>query len=125
MRLTRASCIIAVVNIFSLLIVYQRTEVVKYSYTNKRQEDFLQQLSDKRNFLRCQLESYKSLNNINNQLFVKAAEFELPAETQIVTIAAPAKRSTQAQANTTPKNPGVFSKVSSWLEKEAQAESDQ
>ena len=125
MRVGRVSSIIVLVNIFALLIVYQRTEVVKYSYNNKKQEDYVQQLSDKRNFFRCQLESYKSLSHINNQLLVKADDFELPAETQIVTIAAVPKGEVEALAQATPVSSSVFSKVSSWLEREAQAESDQ
>jgi hypothetical protein len=125
MRLSKASTVIAVVNIFALLIVYQRTEAIKYSYKNKRQEDFLQRLIDRRNYLRFSLESYKSLDHIDQQLFKQASTFEMPAQKQVMVLPTSTVKRQVLPERLKSKERTVIAKALFWLEREAQAEPDQ
>ncbi|MEW6009242.1 MAG: hypothetical protein AB1629_06385 [Candidatus Omnitrophota bacterium] len=123
MKLTKAFSIIATVNIFALLIVYQRTEITKFSYKNKKSEDSLAQLMDRRDYLKFRIEYCKSLDRINDQLFAEVSNFQLPGEAQIVMLNKPQASQKKADlAKVSNKGTGLLSKTFFWLEPEAQAE---
>lgn len=123
MKLTKAFSIIATVNIFALLVVYQRTEITKFSYKNKNSQDRLAQLSDRRDYLKFRIEYCKSLDRINDQLFTKLSNFELPTQTQVVMLNTPAASGKNTDlAKVSNKGTGFLSKTFFWLEPEAQAE---
>jgi hypothetical protein len=125
MRLKKAFSIISAVNIFALLIVYQQTEITKYGYRNKQKEDFLQQLADKRNYLKYELEYSKSLRNINDRLFVKEANFNLPHEKQVVLIQMPSQvKAATSLVKAANKEQTLFSKVFFWLTPTAEAQAE-
>ncbi len=126
MRLRKAFSIIATLNIFALLIVYQRTEITKFGYKNKNFQDRLQQLTDRRDYLKYRIENCKSLDHINDQLFTKISNFELPAQTQIVMLNTPKViQNNTSLVKAADKASGILSKTFFWLEPEAQAESGQ
>lgn len=126
MRLNKFFSIIAFLNLFALLLVYQRTEITKFTYKNKEQEDYYEQLVDERNRLEFNLEYCKSLENINERLFVQAGNFELPRKSQIMMIKTSLATPSQGVAlKAVAKERSLFSKALFWLEHEAQAESKQ
>ncbi|MBU2540997.1 MAG: hypothetical protein KJ593_03750 [Candidatus Omnitrophica bacterium] len=124
MRLNKVFSIIVFLNLFALLLVFQRTEITKFSYKNKEQQDYFKELSDERSRLKDKLEYCKSLENINEQLLVQAGNFELPNESQIMLISSAAVVSGGAAVPISSfKERNFFSKVLFWLEHEAQAKS--
>jgi len=127
MKLNKVFSIILFLNLFSLLLVYQRTEIIKFGYKNKRQEDYLYQQLDKCNRLKYEIEHHKSLENIDNRLFAQTHDFQLPTQAQIMTIKTAALTSKEEGvfSEIANRNRNIFSKAFFWLEHEAQAESGQ
>ena len=125
MRLTKVFSIIVFLNLFALLLTYQQTEIIKFSYKNKEQKDHLQEVLDYHNRLKFTIEHCKSLENIDNRLFAQAENFQLPNQSQIMMLRASAPSSGQgviAKASKGERN--IFSKAFFWLEREVQAEAN-
>jgi len=126
MRLNKVFSIIVFLNLFAMLLVYQQTEIIKFSYKNKEQKDHLQELLDYHNRLKFSIEYCKSLENIDNRLFAEAENFELPNQSQIMMIRASAPSSGQEViAKVSKRQRNIFSKAFFWLEREVQAEANE
>lgn len=126
LKLNKFFSTIVFLNFFALLLVYQQTEIIKFGYKNKRQKDKLQELDDYHNHLKYRIETHKSLDNINNRLFTQAENFQLPEESQIMTLRT--ARDTRVQetiVKTSLTRRNIFSKIFFWLEHEAQAEANE
>lgn len=126
MSLKKAFSLIAAMNFFALIIVYQQTEIIKFGYKNKQKEDLLTKLTDNRSYLKYELENCKSLKNINNKLFGKLDKYQLPTDMQVVLINSSATTlSPQQVAKAANKERSILSRAFFWIGREAEAQSDE
>ncbi len=71
------------VTLFSVLYVYQQSEIVRLAYAEQKQQVIFQDLLDKNSILRYNIEKNCSLVNIGNTLSSQA-DFQMPEKYQLV-----------------------------------------
>ena len=74
-----ATCI----TLFSLLYVYQQTEILRFAYAEQRQKVAFQELLDKNSLLRYNIEKNCSLANIGSSV-ANRSDFQMPDKYQLV-----------------------------------------
>jgi len=71
------------VTLFSLLYVYQQTEILRNAYVEQKQHVVFQELLDKNSILRYNIEKNCSLVNIGGSV-ANHADFQMPDKYQLV-----------------------------------------
>lgn len=71
------------VTLFSLLYVYQQTEILRFAYTQQKQNVVFQELLDKNSILRYNIEKNLSLVNIGTSVSNRS-DFQMPDKYQLV-----------------------------------------
>jgi len=74
---------ITCVTLFSLLYVYQQTEILRLAYSEQRQYAVFQELLDKNSILRYSIEKNCSLVNIGGSVS-NHSDFQMPDKYQLV-----------------------------------------
>ncbi|PIP18768.1 MAG: hypothetical protein COT38_00805 [Candidatus Omnitrophica bacterium CG08_land_8_20_14_0_20_41_16] len=83
MRLNKFLSSIIFVTLFSVLYVYQQSEIVRLAYAEEKQHIAFQELLDRNSVLRYNIEKNCSLINIGNTLFGRS-DFQMPDKYQLV-----------------------------------------
>lgn len=90
MKLSRFLSITIFITVFSLLYVYQQTEIFRLAYTGQKKLMFFEDLLDKNCVLRYNIEKNASLASIGNKIS-EYADFQMPESFQLVRLS-PARR---------------------------------
>lgn len=77
MKLSRFLSIATLVTCFSLLYVYQQTEIFRLAYLGQKRQVILEDLLDKNSLLRYNIQSNASLVDIGNKIS-GSADFQMP-----------------------------------------------
>jgi len=83
MRMNKFLSMIICVTLFSLLYVYQQTEILRLAYSEQRQYAVFQELLDKNSILRYSIEKNCSLVNIGGSVS-DHSDFQMPDKYQLV-----------------------------------------
>ncbi|MDD5044707.1 MAG: hypothetical protein PHU91_03390 [Candidatus Omnitrophica bacterium] len=75
----------------SLFYVYQQTSIYTLAYSGEKKQRVYQDLLDKNNLLRYNLNVVTSLSAMGNKV-LEASEFEMPAENRIVKLEYPREK---------------------------------
>lgn len=108
MRVSRFLYSVTIVTLFSLLYVYQQTEVFRLAYVGQKKSAYLADLLDKTNILRYNIEKKASLVEIGSKIS-GCADFQMPDTYRLVRLSA-GQQSAQARASA-PVRQTVFSRV--------------
>ena len=90
MKTTRCLCVMGLVTVFSLLYVFQQTEVVKLGYRITAEEKRLEAAQDRRTSLEFTLSTLQSPVSIEENFMVPSGSFEMPRAFRLVRIEEPA-----------------------------------
>ena len=90
MKTTRCLCVTGLVTVFSLLYVFQQTEVVKLGYKITAEEKRLEEAQDRRTSLEFTLSTIQSPISIEENFMVPSGGFEMPHAFRLVKVEAPA-----------------------------------
>jgi hypothetical protein len=98
MRVFKFLLIAAFVTFFSLVYVWQQTEIFHIAYLNQKGLTCFQDLLDKNNILRYNIAKDASLVRIGNKIFTAQADFRLPDSYRLVRLEHPGEilRATRA-----------------------------
>ena len=119
MRLRRFSLLIFFITFMSLVCVYQQKQIFYLAYQGDRKQTKLQELLDRNNVLRYNLNVYSSLPYLDKRLFVKSADFEIPQVQRLVKL-----DFTQTKTRMTrnpEKNKNLFTNLFNIITKQAEA----
>jgi len=83
MRLNKFLSVIIFVTFFSVLYVYQQSEIIRLAYAGQKQYTVFQDLLDKNSILRYNIEKNSSLVNIDSSLSNRS-DFQMPDRYQFV-----------------------------------------
>lgn len=83
MRLSKFLSMIGLVTLFSLLYVYQQTEILRLAYLGQKKVSYLEDLLDKNNILRYNINKRASLVHLGNRLGQRA-DFQMPETYRLV-----------------------------------------
>ena len=108
MKLSRFLSSAVFITVFSLLYVYQQTEIFRLAYTGQKKLAFLEDVLDKNCILRYNIEKNASLACIGNKIS-GYADFQMPDSYQLVRLL-PARRAATLK-KPSPSGEGLFSKV--------------
>ncbi|MBI4707002.1 MAG: hypothetical protein HY761_03645 [Candidatus Omnitrophica bacterium] len=86
MNLTRFLSIVGFITCFSLLYVYQQTEIFRLAYTGQKKEVVFQDLLDKNYVLKYNIKSGASLTRIGNKIS-GSNDFQMPDTYRLVRLA--------------------------------------
>ena len=103
----------------SLVCVYQQKQIFYLAYQGDRKQTKLQELLDRNNVLRYNLNVYSSLPYLDKRLFVKSADFEIPQVQRLVKL-----DFTQTKTRMTrnpEKNKNLFTNLFNIITKQAEA----
>ncbi|MDD5594817.1 MAG: hypothetical protein PHY94_01095 [Candidatus Omnitrophica bacterium] len=102
---------------FSVLYVYQQSEIFRLAYLAQKRQSMFQELLDKNTFLRYNIESNASLVRIGTKLS-QNQDYEIPANFQLVKLAYPLEN---LKVNLrAPKKENLIARIFS-IKREAQA----
>ncbi|OGX43803.1 MAG: hypothetical protein A3G38_04385 [Omnitrophica WOR_2 bacterium RIFCSPLOWO2_12_FULL_51_8] len=85
MKLSKFLLLVIIVTAFSLLYVYQQTEVFRLAYAGQKQQAFFDDLLDKNSNLRYNIEKNASLARIGSKVSL-CAEYEMPVGYRLVRV---------------------------------------
>jgi len=83
MRMNKFLSMAVSMTLFSLLYVYQQTEILRYAYAEQKQHVVFQELLDKNSILRYNIEKNCSLVNIGGSV-ADHSDFQMPDRYQLV-----------------------------------------
>ncbi len=83
MRLNKFLSLVISITLFSLLYVYQQTEILRFAYTEQKHKVAFQELLDKNSILRYNIEKNCSLVNIGSSV-ANRSDFQMPDKYQLV-----------------------------------------
>jgi hypothetical protein len=83
MRLNKFLSLITFITFFSVLYVYQQSEIIRLAYAGQKQHVVFQDLLDKNSILRYNIERNASLVNITSSLS-NQSDFQMPDKYQLV-----------------------------------------
>jgi len=109
--------IAAFITTFSLLYVYQQTEVFRLAYVGQKKQAAFEELLDKNGILRYNMKRNTSLVRISDKL-PEYTEFQIPDTYRVVRLAPSGKGSTLAVQS--PKKESVLSRLFS-IKRQAEA----
>jgi len=108
MRQNKFLSLIIFVTFFSILYVYQQSEIVRLAYAEQKQNLVFQELLDKNSVLRYNIEKSCSLVNIGTAL-LSNSDFQMPDKYQLVKLVPSSTGLTLAQH--TANNETLFSRI--------------
>lgn len=88
MKLSRFLFLVSLVTAFSLLYVYQETEIFRLAYTGQKKLTVFQDLLDKNTILRYNIIQTASLTRIGNKALI-VGDFEMPNTYRLVKLTEP------------------------------------
>ncbi len=80
-----------ILTLFSLLYVYQQTEVFRLAYTGQKKQTACQNVANKNSLLKYNIEKKTSLVHLGNKIS-ESSEFQMPDTCRYVRIPAPRER---------------------------------
>ncbi|OQB13099.1 MAG: hypothetical protein BWY16_00269 [Candidatus Omnitrophica bacterium ADurb.Bin205] len=83
MRLNKFLSLVVFITFFSVLYVYQQSEIIRLAYAGQKQHAVFQELLDKNSVLRYSIEKNSSLVNIGSSLSSRS-DFQMPDKYQLV-----------------------------------------
>ncbi|MFA5311255.1 MAG: hypothetical protein WC355_02965 [Candidatus Omnitrophota bacterium] len=83
MRLNKFLSLVVFITFFSVLYVYQQSEIIRLAYAGQKQHAVFQELLDKNSVLRYSIEKNSSLVNIGSALSGHS-DFQMPDKYQLV-----------------------------------------
>lgn len=86
MRLSKFLSLVTTITLFSLLYVYQQTEIVRLAYAAQKKQVFCQDLLDKNSFLRYNIQRNASLVQLGSRIS-KNTDFQMPDNYRLVRLA--------------------------------------
>lgn len=92
MRLAKFLSTVSLVTIFSLLYVYQQSEIYRLAYLGQKRHSIFQDLLDKNTRLRYNMQKSASLVQIGNKV-MDNKDYEMPATFQLVKLSYPLENS--------------------------------
>lgn len=90
MKFHKIILIIVCVTVFSVVYVYQQTQIFCLAYTGEKKQETYQDLLDKNNLLRYNVNVITSVSSIGPKV-MKGSEFEMPIKTAVVKLGTPKK----------------------------------
>lgn len=96
MKIPRFLILSIIITTFSLLYVYQQSEMFRLAYAGQKKQAKFADLLDKNNLLRYNIEKNASLVRIGNKL-AQTPEFEMPASYRLVRLSEPLENLTVAK----------------------------
>lgn len=109
MKLSKFLTLAFVLTLFSLLYVWQQTEVFRLAYDGQKNQAAFQDLLDTNSILRYNLKKNTSLVRLGNKVST-SGEFELPANYCLVRLSAPRERTRLARPNAV-KKPSLLASI--------------
>lgn len=88
MKLPKFLLVVSAVTLFSLLYVWQQTEIFRLAYIRQSNLNFFQDLLDNNTILRYNIERNASLIRIGNKIS-KVADFQIPDTYRLVKLTYP------------------------------------
>ncbi|MDD3234681.1 MAG: hypothetical protein PHE11_02645 [Candidatus Omnitrophica bacterium] len=85
MRISRLIVVILLGTVFSVLYVYQQAEIFRLAYEGERKQSAFQELLDKNNVLRYNIEKSASLIRIGNKVS-RDDQFQMPDTCRVVKV---------------------------------------
>lgn len=116
MKLPKFLSIIGLVTLFSILYVYQQTEVVRLAYSGQKRVSILEDLLDKNSLLRYNLGKRISLVNIAEKIS-DADDFQMPDAYRLVKLSSKTRLRLSIQSE---KGEGLVSRIFG-IKREAEA----
>ncbi len=89
--------VIIFITLFSLLYVYQQTEIFRLAYIVEKKQAFLEDLLDKNTVLRYNINQTSSLVHIGDKIS-NSKDFQMPDAYRLVRMASPAGQAGSASA---------------------------
>jgi len=83
MKLQKFLCAVVFVTFFSLLYVYQQSEIFRLAYVGEKNQAAFQDLLDKNTYLRYNIQSSVSLVRLGSKIS-ESKDYEMPAAFQLV-----------------------------------------
>jgi len=83
MKLPKFLSVVTFITSFSLLYVYQQTEIFRFAYIGQKKQALYQDLLDKNNILRYNIKNKASLVQIGNTISSNA-DYEMPGTYRLV-----------------------------------------
>lgn len=117
MKLNKFLSTVAVVTSFSVLYVYQQTEVFRLAYVGQKKQMTFQDSLDKNSVLRYNINRNASLVYIGNKV-LSCADFQMPDNYRLVRLAPSGEN--PAQISLTANRESVFSRLFS-IKRQAEA----
>jgi hypothetical protein len=108
MRLNKFLSTVILITLFSLLYVYQQTEVFRLAYIGQKKQAVFQDSLDKNSILRYNINRNASLVHIGNKV-LGYADFYMPESYRLVKLYPLGKSS--VQADQTNKRENIFSQL--------------
>lgn len=96
MKLQKFLCIVSFITSFSLLYVYQQTEIFRLAYVGQKKQALYQDLLDKNNILRYNIKLKASLVQIGDSIS-RSPDYEMPNSYRLVRLA-PSRESLREQS---------------------------
>jgi len=87
MRMNKFLSMVIFITFFSVLYVYQQSEIIRMAYAGQKQYAVFQDLLDKNSILRYNIEKNSSLVNIGSSLSDRS-DFQMPDKYQLVKLVA-------------------------------------
>jgi len=110
MRLSKFLSSVTIVTLFSLLYVYQQTEVFRLAYVGQKKSAYLADLLDKTNILRYNIDKKASLVEIGSKIS-GCADFQMPDTYRLVRLS-PGQEGLRLEARqNAPLRQTVFSRI--------------
>lgn len=108
MRLNKFLSAAVFITLFSVLYVYQQSEIIRLAYAGQKQHVVFQDLLDKNSILRYNIERNASLVSIGNNISGHS-DFQMPEKYQLVKLVPTSEGVTFAEASNS--NPGIISRI--------------
>jgi len=99
MRVSKFLTIVFSITAFSLLYVYQQTEIFRLAYVGQKKQAFYEDLLDKNSILRYNMESNASLVHIGSKIS-GSADFQMPDSYRLISLAPRGKKGKQVSRQT-------------------------
>lgn len=87
MRISRFVAVVSFITCFSLLYVYQQSEIFRLAYVGQKKQSSFQDLLDKNTILRYNIERNASLISIGNKIS-GSKDFQMPDSYRLVKLSA-------------------------------------
>lgn len=108
MRVIKILSIVSLFTLFALLYVWQQTEIFRLAYIGQRKAVIFEDLLDRNNLLRYNIERNVSLTRIGNKISLET-NFQMPDTYRLVRVTQ--TRQTLIAGKRLPKQESIFSRL--------------